>query len=368
MNIKTFTDIVKTFPASQAVYVKGFHGIGKTTIMQKIADSFGLKLVVFNCSELADVGDVIGLPTIESYTDKDGVERKRTTWAAPFWYHPDEPVMLVFDEYPRARPEISNATMQITLERKILDKRLPEGSRVFACGNPADAGVYDAETLDPAKLDRWWVANLTPSPDEWLEYMTAKGGHRAVIEYISKNRNDLDPYTNSMLVKAQDSGETVLPSRRTWEHVSDWLKKAEAMLGGRLEREFLTDAMSGFVGNTVAIKFYSCYAGMSSMLSVEDILEKYNEDVRKTVKKMTSPDIVILMNNIILWCADKKTATDKEKKNFKKFYHDIPSEIQASVSRDVICDNIINGADNNILVLADDELNEKFIEVCGQKI
>lgn len=370
MNITTFVKIVKTFPATQSVYVKGYHGIGKTSIMKEIADSFGLELVIFNCSELSDVGDVIGLPTIETYTDTEGLERKRTTWAAPFWYHPDKPVMIVFDEYPRARPEISNSVMQIVLERKILDKKLPEGSRVFACGNPADAGVYDAETLDPAKLDRWWVATLTPTVGEWLDYMNKKNGHPAVIRYVTKNKNDLDPYTNTLLNNAKDSGELVLPSRRSWEMVSNWLKSAEKIYGGKLDRVFVQDGISGFVGETIALKFWGYYNETRDMLSAEDILERFDSAMKNTVSKFDTPDLVMLMNNIILWCVDRgdNPPTDLNRANFKKFFNSISPEIQASISKDVISKNIMSGAENNITILADDELSQKFIEIIGAGI
>lgn len=369
MNFTTFFNIVKTFPVSQAVYATGYHGIGKTTFMKKIADYFGLKLVIFNCSELADVADVIGIPTVETYIDKNGIEQKRMTWAAPFWYHPDEPVLLVFDEYPRARKEISNAIMQITLEHRLLDKKLPEGSRVFACGNPAGLGVYDANVIEQAKFSRYWVANITPTVKEWLGWFSENDGHKAIAEYIRKNSTDLDPFTNLSLTDANATAEQVLPDRRAWKMASDWLKSAEAELGTKkLPRSFVVDGMAGFVGDAVAVKFWPFYDNAEDQFGAEDILEDYDSKVGdEKVAALDTPTAVILINNIILWCQgmSDEQPTEKNKANFKKFFNALAPETQNAIARDSIQKSILSGEANNITMLTDDEMNDMFLTIAS---
>lgn len=371
MNITNFLSFAKTTPATDSLYVKGDHGIGKTSIMKTLAEYFGLELVTFNCSELADVGDVIGIPTIEEYTDSNGVKQKRTTWAAPFWYNPDKPVLLFFDELPRARPEITNALMQLTLERKILDKKLPEGSRVVAAGNPQGSGHYSAEILDAAKLSRFWSCNLVPTFEETITHLTKVGVHKALLAYLAKNRNDLFPWTNTLLSDASKTAEVVLPCPRSYERASDWLHNAEKILGGKLNRSFVVDGIAGYLGEAVANKFWPFYDESSSQFGAEDILSAYDDVVGdEKVAALDTPSATILMNNILLWCQGKgdNEATDSEKSNFKKFFNALQPEVCAALTRDVIQKSLLSGEANNITMLTDEEMEATILELASMGV
>jgi hypothetical protein len=365
MNFKMFTTFATSLPPSKALYARGVHGIGKTTIAQEIADYFGLKLVTFNLSQMADVADFIGMPTKENYTDAAGVEQIRMSWAAPFWYDPTQPVMLLLDEFPRAKMEVRNAVMQLLLEHRILDKKLADGSRIMLAGNPAKMGIYDAEMLDPALVDRVAICDVEPTFEESFNYIQTHGGHSAVLAYLSKNRNDMLPYTNYSLHEVKQLGEVKLTSPRSWHEFSDWLTHAERQNGGKLPMGLVKIGTSAYLGNTVADKFWPYYNDSSNQLGAEDVLDGWNDEIAEKVKKMDTPTVTILVNNILLWCADMgdKEPTEKNRKNFKKFYNALAPEIQAAVTRDVIQKSILSGEPNSITMLTDDEMNSKFLEL-----
>ena len=367
MNFKMFFNFTTSLPASKAVYARGVHGIGKTTIAKDIATYFGLKLVTFNLSQMADVADFIGMPTKETYMDAVGVEYTRMTWAAPFWYDPSKPVLLLLDEFPRAKMEVRNAVMQLLLEHRILDKELAEGSRIMLAGNPAKMGVYDAEMLDPALLDRVAVCDVEPTFEESFNYIQAHDGHPAVLAYLSKNRNDMLPYTNFSQQEVKQLGEVKLTSPRSWQEFSDWLNHAEKQNGGKLPMGFVKVGTSAYLGNTIADKFWPFYNESSNQLGAEDVLEDWNDGTAEKVKKMDTPTVTILVNNILMWCTamGDQEPTQKNRKNFKMFYETLAPEIQAAVTRDIIQKNILSGEPNNITMLTDDEMNEKFLELAS---
>lgn len=371
MNFKMFFNFATSLPASKGIYVRGVHGIGKTTIAQEIANYFGLKLVTFNLSQMADVADFIGMPTKETYTDTLGVEHSRMTWAAPFWYDPTQPVMLLLDEFPRAKMEVRNAVMQLLLEHRILDKKLADGSRIMLAGNPAKMGIYDAEMLDPALLDRVAVCDVEPAFEESFNYIQAHDGHAAVLAYLSKNRNDMLPYTNYSQQEVKQLGEVKLTSPRSWQEFSNWLVHAEKQNGGKLPMGFVRVGTAAYLGNTIADKFWPFYNESSNQLGAEDVLEGWSAETAEKVRKMDTPTVTILMNNIILWCSafsGDEEPTEKNRKNFKKFYETLAPEIQAAVTRDVIQKNILSGEPNNITMLTDDEMNEKFLELASASL
>ncbi|MCF0223245.1 MAG: MoxR family ATPase [Fibrobacter sp.] len=335
MNIKTFKAIVKLLPDTQAVLVKGYHGIGKSQVIRQIAEDLGMECVTFMCSQVADVGDVIGLPSI--------VEGK-TVFNPPFWYNPQKPVVLFFDEINRARPEISNALMQITLEQKILDLTLPKGTRIFAAINPSEDGKYDVEDMDPAKYDRFAVYELEPSVQEWLEYAESIHVHSSILEYIAKNNSDLDPYSNSDLVKVASRGSNnVLPSRRSWVKLSDVIYEGERrnLWDCSDGRKLMMVIASGFVGYATAINFAQSFK--SRTLDPREVLFHFKSAHESSLSAMSSPEAIKFMNSIKnLVSADLNLVTKTVQENFLKILNCFSKDLQVALVNNLILEGMKN--------------------------
>ena len=115
--------ILETTPADQNIMIAGKHGIGKSVIIKKFFEAKGKKVVTMFCSQAADPGDIIGLPR---YNEDSG----KTEFALPWWFPTDNtPVVLFLDELNRARPEILQVVMDLTLNRKLAGKELPAVKR-----------------------------------------------------------------------------------------------------------------------------------------------------------------------------------------------------------------------------------------------
>ena len=382
MNFNLASRIVKTMPCDVTCLFKGTHGIGKTQFVYQLGKMLGLEVVCFMASECSDVGDIIGLPVIHEverripvcddrgkFTGKyEKVMMKTTTWAPPKWYNPEKPYLLFFDEVNRARPELSNALMRLCNEHRIGDIALPEGSRIFAAINPGDDGQYDVEAMDPAKLDRYWMTELTPTPSEWISWMTKNGGHEAVIGYIDRNPNDLDPYTNTKNANVGSSTERKLPSRRSWTKCSNWLTNAEAMNNGeRLDKEMFEEGVAGFVGTSPAINFWDFYSNMKGSVSADQILTDFDA-VAKEVRKFDSARTIKMVGAIHTWL-ESNEVKELHKENWKKFYKSLNPEVRAAVTRDLVYKSIMDDSDaHGFDLLSDDDLLNEYIELAGSVI
>ena len=79
------------------------------------------KVVTLFLGQMSDPGDLIGLPHLDEATG-------RTEFMLPYWFPVDgKPVVLFLDELNRARPEVLQTVMDLTLNRKLAGKSLPEG-------------------------------------------------------------------------------------------------------------------------------------------------------------------------------------------------------------------------------------------------
>lgn len=344
MDFKTAKMILGKMPSNVTVMLKGVHGVGKTECIREISETmWHLKCIEFQASQISDVGDLIGLQRYDEST-------QQTVWALPYWFNKDEPVCLFLDELNRGTPLITNALMQLALEHRILNFKLPEGSRVVVAINPSEDGRYDVEEFDPAKLDRFAVMEFKPTVSEWLEYARKSNHQDLIVDYISIHEEDLDPYSAKENSKTTGKGsfDGILPSRRSWTLLSRAMDayKDDYWTGDDLNT--LVELASMFVGRTVATKLKlfasSVKKGLTSKMIMEtdnfeiEILPKLkamNQEGASNSSKLV--DMVNLGKSVIDLLNFKDEMTNevalKYSNNFYGFLKALPPEARAQIYR-----------------------------------
>ena len=111
MSIKTFLSVANVLPGTTSVLLRGPHGIGKSQVVRKVAEGFGLEVIDRRLSQMTE-GDMIGLPSTDGEV---------TRFNPPEWFKRAcvAPVALFLDELNRATPEVMQAAFQVVLDREL---------------------------------------------------------------------------------------------------------------------------------------------------------------------------------------------------------------------------------------------------------
>ncbi|MBL8026112.1 MAG: AAA family ATPase [Fibrobacteres bacterium] len=283
-------------PTRQAILLKGIHGIGKSETVSSYWSERGYRVIPFFLGQMSDAGDVLGLPKISVV---DGVEV--TEFKLPIWWprNPDEKVVLFLDELNRAKPELMQVIMDLVLNRKLAGKSLPNECRIIAAINPPEDSVYDVEDLNPALLDRFNIYDFQPSFDEWIDYATKKKLNKLVIGFCSRNTQHIDPPKGEAL-----KSNTIYPSRRSWERVSEILDNVSDV---RNDYEEIANILMGIVGTSATSKFLSYMRENDKGIHVGTLITKFKErreEFELKLSKMNIQDVISLNREIIFWFND----------------------------------------------------------------
>ncbi|MDR3356708.1 MAG: AAA family ATPase [Spirochaetaceae bacterium] len=258
VNINT-TELIKVLaftPPNQNIMLVGRHGIGKSRIITDFFEGRGKKVVSLFLGQMSDPGDLIGLPALDS-------DLTKTDFRPPYWFPLDgRPIVLFLDELNRARPEILQCVMDLTLNRSLAGKRLPHGSQIVSAVNEGEE--YQLTDLDPALVSRFNVYHFSPSCAEWLLWAAAKGIDARIVSFIEKNSDCLDGETGI------DAGLDKTADRRSWERVSEIIKTEDA-----IDRT-LEKLIAGIVGVKAAFRFTN-FLKENSGVSSAMILNSFEE-------------------------------------------------------------------------------------------
>lgn len=369
-SIKEFIDIIDNTPVSQAILLKGIHGVGKSESIKSYMEARGYRMVTLFLGQAADAGDIIGLPTRIAKTDPHTKEEYFITdFAPPKWWPVDmnENVVIFLDEINRGKPEIMQCVMDMVLNRKLSGRALPENTRIIAAMNPMDDGYYQVEELDPALLDRFNTYDFRPTVDEWLEWAHDSSVNGIIEGFIGKHNDHLDP-PNS---KDAKSGE-VYPSRRSWKRVSDILDGNPKLLEGN--RKTLMNVLLGVIGTRSATALDKYIREVGSGLSAKLILEQWDEKVEEKVKIMQIQESLHMNNQIAYWMDDNVDKLKKNKdyaakicKNIENYIGVINTECQAGFF------GIVSEASNKskewprIMIVSNSNVGKKFMETLRGK-
>lgn len=162
INTTELQEILTLTPPEQNVLLSGKHGIGKSQVIRHHFENQGKRVISFFLGQMSDPGDLIGLLHKDEKTG-------RSEFLPPYWWpKKEEPVVLFLDELNRARPEILQSVMDLTLNKTLAGKSLPTGSIVVAAVNEGEE--YQLTDLDPALVSRFNVYAFSPTAEEWFAW------------------------------------------------------------------------------------------------------------------------------------------------------------------------------------------------------
>jgi hypothetical protein len=250
--------------------------------------------------------------------------------------------VLFLDEINRASREVQQAAFELVLDRRLNLRKLPDGWRVVGAIN-ADQDVYTVTSLEPAFLSRFFVIQFKPSHEEFFSYSKQVGVHPAVLEFLMKYPEFIDP-SKEALEEASTQDATKLYDRRSWHKFSRTIQELESKRGekdpslfdktaGALDR--LTRYAAGYLGSVCAVKFRDFVERDYDLLNADVILNKWNKDIQERiemiVKANRTPELAAY-NELMMeyFSKNKKNLSDKQKKNLTSYLQVVPNEVAAN--------------------------------------
>ncbi|NRB00231.1 MAG: AAA family ATPase [Rhodobacteraceae bacterium] len=265
----------------------GKPGVGKSQIVQQLADRIGAKLFDLRLTTI-EPQDLRGLP----YYDHD---QKRTVWYRPedLPNSPDEPSVLFLDELTAAAPTLQPTVYGLLQERRVGRHVLPDSVFIVAAGNTVDDGAI-AYDMGTALSDRLIHLEIQASAKDWLEnYAVNRSLHPAVTAFL-RARPDLLETTETALRK----GETIACTPRSWERVSDILNAVP-------DRRVRNVMIAGTIGQSAASEFGPVVDEIAANTSVADLIVLPRNKRPDAYPKTLNGLVALIYASIAL--ADKET-------------------------------------------------------------
>ncbi|TVS02270.1 MAG: AAA family ATPase [Rhodobacteraceae bacterium] len=233
----------------------GRPGIGKTEIVQALADRIGARLYDLRLTTI-EPQDLRGLPFFD-------MEAQRTIWFRPEDL-PDDPAtpsVLFLDELTAAPPQLQPTVYGLLQERRVGRHRLPASCFVVAAGNMVEDGAIAYE-MGTALSDRLIHLRLSANAEDWLKnYALPHALDPAVIAFIRTRPEALDTTEEALR-----RGEMIACTPRSWARVSQIMTAIP-------NRELRNLAIAGVLGEAVAAEFRLISEEIAATVQVEAMLE-----------------------------------------------------------------------------------------------
>jgi hypothetical protein len=339
-------DILNNTPASQNIMLVGAHGIGKSQILKTYYEKEKkMPLISFFLGQMSDPGDLIGLMR---KNEKTG----HSEFMPPYWWpEKNEPVALFLDELNRARPEILQSVMDLTLNRTLAGRSLPDGSIIISAINYGDE--YQITDLDPSLVSRFNIYEFAPTHKDWIVWANRENIDPRVIHFIQKYPLFLDG-TNEFSRTDVSLELEKTPDRRAWERVSNLIKDVDL-----IDDRYVT-IIAGIVGVAASVNFKKSIQD-TGRLNPEIVLFKFSTKLFKGLKLQ---DYILLNENIFLFLSkknDDKKKTTLEKNLVKYIKHLKKSNFQEAVAH--LASLLENPNFEKILTLFFIDSDELMIEI-----
>ncbi len=221
-----FGEYIIPTEVQRPIFLMGAPGIGKTAIMQQVADEMGVNLVPYSMTHHTRQS-ALGLPFISKkiYNGKEyDVSEYTMSEIIAAVYKKIESTkikegILFLDEINCVSETLSPA-MLLFLQYKIFGSHtLPEGWVVVTAGNPPEYNNSVRE-FDMVTWDRLKRIDVEPVFDVWKEFAYKTGTHASIMTYLEIHKDDF------YKIETTVDGKSFVTARG-WSDLSSMIKLYE---------------------------------------------------------------------------------------------------------------------------------------------
>lgn len=247
------------------IFLLGAPGIGKTAIMEQIAQEMGIALVSYSMTHHTRQS-ALGLPFITERVyggEKVSVSEYTMSEIIASIYDTMESSgrregILFLDEINCVSETLAPSMLQF-LQYKVFGRhRVPEGWVIVTAGNPPEYNKSVRE-FDVVTYDRLKVLEVEPEYRIWKEYAVERGIHNAIVSYLDLKKDHF--YCMEMTAKGRS-----YVTARGWEDLSEILQLYED------EQLAVDETLVGqYLRNEKVVREFTAYY---------DLYNKYKKDYR----------------------------------------------------------------------------------------
>lgn len=256
------------------IFLLGSPGIGKTAIMEQIAQELGIGLVSYSMTHHTRQS-ALGLPFI-THKNYKGVEFDISEYTMSeiiasiyevMEHSGIEEGILFLDEINCVSETLAPSMLQF-LQYKVFGRhKVPEGWVIVTAGNPPEYNKSVRE-FDVVTMDRMKLVEVEADYPTWKEYALKQGIHNAVTTYLDMKKNDF------YRVETNVGGKSYVTARG-WEDLSatmllceeEGIPIDETLVGQYLHNDKIVKEFTAY---------YELYNKYKNDYKVEEILEGTN--------------------------------------------------------------------------------------------
>lgn len=280
------------------IFLLGAPGIGKTAVMEQIAQELGIALVSYSMTHHTRQS-ALGLPFImhKEYEGKtyDVSEYTMSEIIASIYdVMADSGIkegILFLDEINCVSETLAPSMLQF-LQYKVFGRhRVPDGWVIVTAGNPPEYNKSVRE-FDVVTMDRLKILEVEADYTVWKEYAREQGVHTAILNYLDMKKDDF--YQVETTVRGRN-----YITARGWEDLSKMLVLYEEE-GISVEESFVGQ----YIRNERVIKeftaYYDLYQKYKNDYKAEEILEGIvSEQAKDKARKADFDERLSLMGMLI---------------------------------------------------------------------
>ena len=245
------------------IFLLGAPGIGKTAVMEQIAQELGIALVSYSMTHHTRQS-ALGLPFI-AHKEYDGLSYDVSEYtmseiiASVYDVMKDSGIkegILFLDEINCVSETLAPSMLQF-LQYKVFGRhKVPEGWVIVTAGNPPEYNKSVRE-FDVVTLDRMKILEVEADYGVWKEYARNRNLHTAILNYLDLKKEDF------YLVETTVRGKNYITARG-WEDLSEMI-----LLYEEEDMKVEETLVEQYLRNPRVVKEFTAYY---------DLYQKYKKD------------------------------------------------------------------------------------------